>query len=115
MDRLRRLLGHVKGTEPDITRLVEESDMRDVRATFYVALPFIAVAELINAVLLLTALGGLSTTARRVYFALYVSLFAASVACLLYLLLHRRDVERPRRILNAHLLYVLFLSCGARS
>lgn len=109
MDRLRRLLGHVKGTEPDITRLVEESDMRDVRATFYVALPFIAVAELINAVLLLTALGGLSTTARRVYFALYVSLFAASVACLLYLLLHRRDDERPRRILNAHLLYVLFL------
>ena len=109
MDKLRRLMGHVKGIEPEIAHLVEASDMRDVRATFYVALPFIAFAELINAVLLLTALGGLSTTARKVYFALYVSLFAASVACLLYLLLHRHDDAHPRRVLNAHLLYVVFL------
>ena len=55
MDKLRRLMGHVKGIEPEIAHLVEASDMRDVRATFYVALPFIAFAELINAVLLLTA------------------------------------------------------------
>lgn len=110
MEKLRGWLEHMNTVEPEVGRMVDEADAADVCGAFRIVLPCIASAELLNILLMVCVDGWLRSASRRVYFTLYVSLFAASVACFLYLHVHRGDVQtRPRAILNGQVVYVTFL------
>lgn len=110
LKNIREWFSRVGAVEPEVGRMVDEADASDVCAAFRIVLPCISAAELLNVLLLAFDGGWLRSTSRRVYFTLYVSLLAASVACFLFLHVHRGDVKtRPRLILNGQVVYVAFL------
>lgn len=110
MEKIKEIWNKFNDVEPEVTQIVDAEDARDVCAAFKIILPFIAAAELVNVIILFTVRGGLITPSRQVYLAMYLSLFAFSVAAYLFFFVHRDDAQaRARLILNGQAVYVLFL------